>query len=193
MCFRFLTGNVEDSSMCPLSHFFFKHIYTTMPYYRYLHDCVLGDALKCPFYWIKLFVSSCVSLIRNECLRQFQWLLLYESPAPTTVPVKQGPICWMFHLCQGINLLCLEQTLNFGKTTRKTITSSFWSCKPCPFCMLESLASQDVCHNFLPDTNKGRRLLNITEKERNVFECPGGSALWWHGNLFLSTGVGESG
>jgi len=39
------------------------------------------------------------------------------------------------------------------------------------------LASQDVCHNFLPDKNKGRRLLNITETERNVFGGPGGSAL----------------
>ena len=72
----------------------------------------------------------------------------------------------MFHLFQVINLLCLQQTLNFGKMTRKTITSSFWSSKPCPFCMLESLASQDLCHSFLPDTSKSRRLLNITETER---------------------------
>lgn len=87
------------------------------------HDCVLWSVLQCSFNWLQLLISSCVSLVTNECLWHFQWLL-YESPHDTQILVlKQEPMYSIFYLCQGANLVWVKYRLTCRKRTSKIVAS----------------------------------------------------------------------
>ena len=90
-----------------------------------------------------------------------------SSPHPRYCSCKTRACTFSIPLLSGYKSALLPATvvLERGPAKPSQALLGIISSKPCPFYTLKSLAFQDPCRNFSPDTNKGRRLLNITDEK----------------------------